>query len=125
MIAILLLDARRGLGIVWTYVVAWTGAITVVLVALLAGLGAVFGSGSDSSGTAGSRIVLAVGLVLLAFGVRRLFQRGRRDRSAPAETPRWLRAIENISYPAACLLGIYSATSPLDRKSTRLNSSHM
>jgi Sap, sulfolipid-1-addressing protein len=44
MIAILLLDARRGHGIVWTYVLAWTGAISVVLVALLAGLGAVFES---------------------------------------------------------------------------------
>ena len=113
MIAILLLDARRGHGVVWTYVVAWTGAISVVLAALLAGLGTVFGSGSDSSGTAGSWIVLAIGLVLLAFGLRRLLQRGQGDGNAPAETPRWLQAIENISYPAAFLLGIYSATYPL------------
>jgi hypothetical protein len=113
MIAILLLDARRGHGIVWTYVVAWTGAISVVLAALLAGLGAVFGSGSDNSRTAGSWIVLAIGVVLIAFGLRRLLQRDRRDAGTPAETPRWLRAIENISYPAAFLLGIYSATYPL------------
>jgi hypothetical protein len=34
MIAVLLLDARRGRGIVWAYVVAWVGAITVVMTAL-------------------------------------------------------------------------------------------
>jgi len=112
MIAILLLDARRGPGIVWTYVVAWTGAISVVLAALLAGIGAVLGSASDDSGTAGSWILLAVGLVLLGFGVRRLVRRDRGDEPTE-ETPRWLRAIENISYPAAFLLGIYSATYPL------------
>lgn len=112
MIAILLLDARRGPGIVWTYVVAWTGAISVVLAALLAGLGAVFGSGSDSSRTAGSWLLLAIGVVLLGFGLRRLVQRDRHDERTE-ETPRWLQAIENISYPAAFLLGIYSATYPL------------
>lgn len=111
MIAILLLDARRGHGIVWTYVVAWTGAISVVLAALLAGLGTVFGSGSDDSRTAGSWIMLGIGLLLLGFGVKRLLQRPAAEDSA--ETPRWLQAIENISYPAAFLLGIYSATYPL------------
>ncbi len=111
MIAILLLDARRGHGIVWTYVLAWTGAISVVLVALLAGFGAVFESGSDSANTAASWVELALGVVLIGFGVRRLL--GSRGKEAPAETPRWLRAIENLSYPAAFLLGIYSATYPL------------
>ena len=111
MIAILLLDARRGLGIVWTYVVAWTGAISVVLAALLAGLGAVFGSGSDSANTAVSWVELALGVVLLAFGVRRLLSAQVEEEAAA--TPRWLRAIENISYPAAFLLGIYSATYPV------------
>ncbi len=111
MIAILLLDARRGHGIVWTYVLAWTGAISVVLVALLAGIGAVFASGSDSANTAVSWLELAIGVVLIGFGVRRLL--GPRGEEAPTETPRWLRAIENISYPAAFLLGIYSATYPL------------
>jgi hypothetical protein len=33
--------------------------------------------------------------------------------SSRGRAPRWLRAIENISYPAAFLLGIYSATYPL------------
>jgi hypothetical protein len=113
MIAILLLDARRGHGVVWTYVVAWTGAISVVLAALLAGLGTVFGSGSDDSRTAGAWILLAVGVVLVAFGLRRLLQRGQSDANAPEETPRWLQAIESISYPAAFVLGIYSATYPL------------
>jgi hypothetical protein len=111
MIAILLLDARRGHGIVWAYVLAWTGAISVVLVALLAGLGAVFESGSDSASTAASWLELALGVVLIGFGARRLL--GSRGEEAPTETPRWLRAIENISYPAAFLLGIYSATYPL------------
>ena len=112
MIAILLLDARRGHGIVWTYVLAWTGAISVVLVALLAGFGAVFESGSDSANTAVSWLELALGAVLIGFGVRRLLS-SRGEEAPVAETPRWLRAIENISYPAAFLLGIYSATYPL------------
>lgn len=111
MIAILLLDARRGHGVVWTYVLAWSGSISVVIAALLAGLGAVFASGSDSANTAVSWILLVLGVVLLGFGVRRLLS--PQDEAAPAETPRWLRAIENISYPAAFVLGIYSATYPM------------
>lgn len=111
MIAILLLDARRGHGVVWTYVLAWSGSISVVIAALLAGLGAVFASGSDSANTAVSWILLVLGVVLLFFGVRRLLS--PQDQAAPAETPRWLRAIENISYPAAFVLGIYSATYPM------------
>jgi len=111
MIAILLLDARRGHGIVWSYVVAWTGAISVVMAALLAGLGALFGSGSDSANTAVSWLELALGAVLLGFGVRRLLSPPAETKAT--ETPRWLRAIENISYPWAFLLGIYSATYPV------------
>lgn len=111
MCATLLLDARRGHGVVWTYVLAWSGAISVVLIALLAGLGAIFESGSDGANTAVSWVELAIGLVLVGFGVKRLLQ--RQGEETPAETPRWLRAIENISYPAAFLLGIYSATYPL------------
>jgi hypothetical protein len=111
MIAILLLDARRGHGVVWTYVLAWSGSISVVIAALLAGLGAVFASGSDSANTAVSWILLVLGVVLLGFGVRRLLS--PQGEAAPAETPRWLRAIENISYPAAFVLGIYSATYPM------------
>jgi Sap, sulfolipid-1-addressing protein len=111
MIAILLLDARRGHGVVWTYVLAWSGSISVVIAALLAGLGAVFASGSDSANIAVSWILLVLGVVLLVFGVRRLLS--PQDQAAPAETPRWLRAIENISYPAAFVLGIYSATYPM------------
>ena len=72
MIAILLLDARRGHGVVWTYVLAWSGSISVVIAALLAGLGAVFASGSDSANTAVSWILLVLGVVLLGFGVRRV-----------------------------------------------------
>jgi hypothetical protein len=111
MIAILLLDARRGRGVVWTYVLAWSGSISVVIAALLAGLGAVFASGSDSANTAVSWILLVLGVVLLGFGVRRLLS--PHGEAAPAETPRWLQAIENISYPAAFVLGIYSATYPM------------
>lgn len=111
MIAILLLDARRGHGVVWTYVLAWSGSISVVIAALLAGLGAVFASGSDSANIAVSWILLVLGVVLLGFGVRRLLS--PQGEEAPAETPRWLQAIENISYPAAFVLGIYSATYPM------------
>jgi hypothetical protein len=119
MMAVLLLDARRGRGIVWTYVVAWTAAITVVLVALLAGLGAITDSGSKGASQTASLLELAAGVVLLAFGVRRILG-GRasvtgveQDPDPPPGLPRWLRAIENISYFPAFLLGIYSATYPL------------
>lgn len=119
MIAVLLLDAKRGRGIVWTYVVAWTGAVTVVLVALLAGIGAITDSGSKGASQTASALELAVGFLLLAFGLRRILGARTpvtgvgRDPDAPPELPGWLRAIENISYPAAFLLGIYSATYPL------------
>jgi hypothetical protein len=120
MIAVLLLDARRGKAIVWTYVVAWVGAISVVLGALLAGFGAIFERGSESAATAAAAAELALGLALLAWGIARVLQARRRaagthsDRPpAQPEIPRWLHAIENISYPAAFLLGIYSATYPL------------
>ena len=120
MIAILLLDAKRGHGIVWTYVVAWVGAISVVLAVLLVGLGAVLESGSDTATTTRSLIELALGVVLLAFGVKRILGAKRTPAateagvsSDPPEMPGWLRAIENISYPAAFVLGIYSATYPV------------
>jgi len=120
MIAILLLDAKRGHGIVWTYVVAWVGAIGVVLAALLVGLGAVLESGSDTATTTVSLIELALGVVLLAFGVKRILGARRAPAameagvsSDPPELPGWLRAIENISYAAAFVLGIYSATYPV------------
>lgn len=120
MIAVLLLDARRGRGIVWAYVIAWVGAITVVLAALLAGFGTIVEAGSKSATTTASVTELIVGLALLAWGLQRLLGARRAagaadsaDLSAPSELPGWLRAIENISYVAAFLLGIYSATYPL------------
>jgi len=117
MIAVLLLDARRGHGIAWTYVAAWVAAITVVLTVILAGLGGIFESGSQSASTAAAIVELVVGLALLALGFARLLQARRAaPRIGPVtaqETPRWLRAIENISYVGAFALGIYSATYPL------------
>ena len=120
MIAVLLLDAKRGPGIVWTYVAAWTGAIAVVLVALLAGVGAITDSGSEGVSEAAALLELSVGFLLLAFGLRRILGGTRatitgetRDPDATTELPGWLQAIENISYIAAFLLGIYSATYPL------------
>jgi len=119
MIAVLLLDARRGHGIVWAYVVAWVGGITVVLTALLAGFGTIFEAGSDSATTAASVAELVLGLALLSLGLKRVLQARRAsatrrsgDPPPPQKTPKWLRAIENISYVAAFLLGIYSATYP-------------
>jgi hypothetical protein len=105
---------------VWTYVVAWVGAITVVLTALLAGFGAIFAAGSDSATMAASVAELVLGLALLGWATTRVMQAkravaARRSGDLPPQlaTPRWLHAIENISYPASFLLGIYSATYPL------------
>jgi hypothetical protein len=117
MIAVLLLDARRGHTVVWTYVAAWVASITVTLVVLLSSLGAVFTAGSDGASTAASVIEVVLGAALVMWGAARIRQ-ARRARDAPSaetptqELPRWLRAIENLSYPAAFLLGIYSATYP-------------
>jgi hypothetical protein len=120
MIAVLLLDSRRGHGIVWAYVVAWTGAIAVVLAVLLAGFGSGLGPGSEGATTAASLIQLLLGLALLVIAARRIWSRQATASastaggpSEPTELPRWLRAIENISYLGAFLLGIYSATYPL------------
>src|SRR5881394_1559476 len=120
MIAVLLLDARRGHGIVWAYVIAWIGAITVVLSALLAGFGTIFESGSDNATTAASVVELILGLALIVWGLQRLLTARHAaavalpgNPSAPSQLPGWLRAIENISYVAAFLVGIYSATYPL------------
>lgn len=118
MIAVLLLDASRGHAIVWTYVGAWVGAISVVLAALLAGIGAIFEKGSESAATAASAAEILLGLSLLGWGTTRVVQARRSkvaalsDAPPKPDTPRWLQAIENISYPAAFLLGIYSATYP-------------
>src|SRR5438105_2683876 len=119
MIAVLLLDARRGHGIVWTYVLAWAGSISVGLAFLLAGFGAILESGSHQASQAASITALVLGLGLLAWGLERTV---RARRAVPATSsgagpaqpsmPGWLRAIENISYVSAFLLGIYSATWP-------------
>ncbi len=116
MVAVLLLNARRGLWIVWAYVVAWIASISVVMALILAG----FGSSSTSSSTtskAASIAELVIGLVLLSFGGWRLLK-ARQNASAGTsgseqEQPGWLRAIEDISLIGAFLIGIYSATYPL------------
>ena len=118
MMAILLLPARRGHGIVWAFVAAWIASISAVLAIILVGLGAVLESGSNTARTSTSLLELALGLLLLGFGLKRIGE----DRRAPATRvasagppplPGWLKAIENISYVLAFLLGIYSATYPL------------
>jgi Sap, sulfolipid-1-addressing protein len=118
MMAILLLPARRGHGIVWVYVVAWIGSISAVLAIILVGLGAFLESGSDTARTRTSLVELGLGLLLLGFGFKRILE----DRRAPARPaapagapplPGWLKAIESISYVFAFLLGVYSATYPL------------
>lgn len=116
MVAVLLLNARRGLWIVWAYVVAWMASISVVMALLLAGVGST--SASSSTTNKGVAIVdLVIGLALLAFGVVRIL-RARKGASlstaeAEAKQPGWLRAIEEISIIGAFLIGIYSATYPV------------
>ncbi len=116
MIAVLLLDARRGHGIVWTYVAAWVASITVVLAVVLSSVGAVVDAGSDGASTAASLVELLIGVTLVSWGAVRIRRARHGAETASAgtapELPGWLRAIENLSYPAAFLLGIYSATYP-------------
>ncbi len=117
MMAVLLLNARRGLWVVWAYVTSWIAAISVSMALLLLG----FGSTSTSSSTTSkgvSIVEIVLGVALLAFGVRSLLK-ARRRRSAPVteqieeKQPGWLRAIAEISVGGAFLLGIYSATYPV------------
>jgi hypothetical protein len=116
MIAALLLEARRP-GIVWAYVLAWVGSLSVGLAVLVAGFGALVESGSKGASTSTAVVELLLGVALAAWGVQRIVE----NRRAPhiqetAEhglaTPGWIRAIENMSYIPAFLLGVYSATWP-------------
>jgi hypothetical protein len=124
MIVVLLLNAKRGHGIVWTFAGTWAVAIAVGLAMLVAGLAELVESGSDSSATRAAIIDLVLGVGLLAWGVQRIVEARRRRKisvadlpetqAAPDATslPRWLQAIENISYIPTFLLAIYSATWP-------------
>ena len=115
--AVLLLNAKRGLWVVWTFVAAWIAAISVTMALLLLG----FGSTSTSSNTtskAVSIVEIVIGLALVGFGARSLLKARRERSAAPTEKleqkqPRWLRAIAEISIVGAFLLGIYSATYPV------------
>lgn len=118
MIAVLLLEARRP-GVVWAYVLAWVGSLSVGIAVLVAGFGALVDSGSKSASTAAAVIELVLGGALAAWGVERIVE-DRRAPEAPSPDepvepapPGWIRAIENISYVPAFLLGIYSATWPM------------
>ena len=110
MCAVLLLDARRGPVVVWAYVAAWIVSLGVVVVVLVGGLTTVTSS-ADGAGTAAAWAELALGVVLLAFGVRRIAQRAPLDLGTDGQ-PRWLHAVEQITIVQALLLGIYSATYP-------------
>jgi hypothetical protein len=115
MVAVLLLNARRGLWVVWAYVAAWIGSISVVMAVLLMGFGQSSASSSTRS-TIASFVEIAIGILLLAFGVGRLLRARRGSAGEPdaeQEQPGWLRAIEQISIISAFLLGIYSATYPM------------
>jgi len=116
MIAALLLEARRA-GVVWAYVLAWVGSLSVGLAVLVAGFSALVESGSKSASTATAVVELLLGLALAAWGVQRIVESRRAPPIQAAEqgelaTPGWMRAIENISYIPAFLLGVYSATWP-------------
>jgi Sap, sulfolipid-1-addressing protein len=117
MIAILLLNAKRGRGIVWSYVAAWVGTMSVALAVILAGVGAFLEQGSSSTSNVVFGVELAIGLVLVGFGVRRVRADRRKTAqqagSDSAPMPRWLQAIENMTYVPAFLLGIYSLTWPM------------
>jgi hypothetical protein len=122
MIAVLLLNAKRGHGIVWTFAGTWAAAIAVGLAVLVAGFGALVESDSAGSAKGAAIIDLVLGVGLLAWGAQRIVEARRRTsaadsheaRAAPEATslPRWLQAIENISYIPTFLLAIYSATWP-------------
>ena len=117
MIAALLLEARRP-GVVWAYVLAWVGSLSVGLAVLVAGFGALVESGSKSASTATAVVELLLGVALAAWGVQRIVENRRAPHihetaeQGELATPGWMRAIENISYIPAFLLGVYSATWP-------------
>src|SRR5262245_20263473 len=114
MIAVLLLEARRP-GVVWAYVAAWVGSLAVGVVVLVAGFGALVESGSKSASTLAALIQLGLGLALAGWAVQRILGDRRApnvqapDHPADIAPPGWMRALENMSYIPAFLLGIYSA----------------
>jgi len=110
MCAVLLLDARRGPVVVWAFVAAWIVSLGVVVTVLVGGLATVTSS-TDGPGTAAAWLELTLGVVLLAFGIRRIARRAPADPGTDGQ-PRWLRAVEEITIVQALLLGIYSATYP-------------
>ena len=117
MMAVLLLNAKRGLWVVWAFVAAWIAAISVTMALLLLGFGSTSTSASTTS-KAVSIVEIVIGLALLGFGARSLLKARRAKSSPPTEDaeqkqPGWLRAIAEISIVGAFLLGIYSATYPV------------
>ena len=117
MIAVLLLQARRA-GVVWAYVLAWVGSLSVGLFVLVAGFGALVETGSGGASTLSAVISLVLGVALAGWGLQRALEDRRvanapsGDRAVPGP-PRGVRAIVNMSYNTAFLLGIYSATWPM------------
>ena len=88
MIAALLLQARRRY-VVWAYVLAWVGSLTVGLALLVAGFGAAVESGSDGAATVTAIVELALGGAILVWGVQRTVQDRRDARGESPPSRRW------------------------------------
>jgi hypothetical protein len=103
---------------VWAYVLAWVASLSVGLTVLVAGFGSLFEQGSSSASTAAALVEVLLGAALVAWGVERVVADRAARRAAtdvpvtPRSLPGWMKAIEEIGYMPAFLLGIYSATWP-------------
>jgi Sap-like sulfolipid-1-addressing protein len=111
-IVLVLLEATRGLVVAWAFVVGWAAAIAAIGGAVVFGLGTV-ASGTEAEGNVTLALALAIGVVLLAYGLRRLLlRRGTGDGMAPPapeepSIPRWLGALEELRPVYAFALGVF------------------
>ena len=109
-IVLVLLEATRGRVVAWSFVLGWAGAIAAIGGAIVFGLGSL-ASGSGTEGNATLVLELAIGVVLVAYGGRRLLDRRNTgdDGGEPEQppTPRWLGALEELRPVYAFGLGVF------------------
>lgn len=106
-VLIILLTKRARLGSL-VFAVAWVaGNVTAIIIAVTFAdsLGAPR-RGVDYPAEGGVALLLGIGLVVIAW----LARRGRRQSQAPADPPRWVEAVDNLSPSGGAFVAFTNAT---------------